>query len=205
MRSTRFHGVPDDLWSDQGPLFKSSAARDLLNRLGIRLVTGEPYAKERMGGVERAHRHRWARFEGALFLHGIDGARGAPRTTPRSSGRESLHPAPPPVPFAACTQGLIDAIPASQRTVLDRCVPNRLAPFMPPTSRSHVSESRSLSSFYHARSRAKGLTVEGEFVEVCCAPESNESPVSSWDIELTLGGGVALRMRRVSPWWQNST
>ena len=55
----------------------------------------------------------------------------------------------------------------------------------------------SLSSFYHARSRAKGLTVEGEFVEVCCAPESNESPVSSWDIELTLGGGVALRMRRV--------
>ena len=67
-----FHGVPDDLWSDQGPLFKSSAARDLLSRLGIRLVTGAPYAKDRMGGVERAHRHRWARFENALFLRGTE-------------------------------------------------------------------------------------------------------------------------------------
>ena len=46
-----FHGVPDDLWSDQGPLLKSAAARDLLSRLGIRLVKGAPHAKERMGGV----------------------------------------------------------------------------------------------------------------------------------------------------------
>ena len=63
-----FHGVPDDLWSDQGPLLKSAAARDLLSRLGIRLVTGAPHAKERMGGVEQTHRNRWARFERALFL-----------------------------------------------------------------------------------------------------------------------------------------
>ena len=55
----------------------------------------------------------------------------------------------------------------------------------------------SLSSFYQAKSRAKGLTVEGEFIEVGCSPDSNESAVSSWDIELTLGEGVALRMRRV--------
>ncbi len=62
------HGVPDDLWSDQGPLWKSAAARDLLERLDVHLVTSEPYAKERMGGVERGHRTRWARFERALFL-----------------------------------------------------------------------------------------------------------------------------------------
>ncbi len=64
------HGVPEDLWSDQGPLFKSGAARDLLERLDVNLVTGEAYAKERMGGVERSHRTRWARFERALFLRG---------------------------------------------------------------------------------------------------------------------------------------
>lgn len=62
------HGVPDDLWTDQGPLFKSRAAADLLSRLGINLVTGTPYAKERMGGVERSHRTRWSRFERSLFL-----------------------------------------------------------------------------------------------------------------------------------------
>ena len=62
------HGVPDDLWSDQGPLVRSDAARDLIERLDIALVTGAPYAKERMGGVERSHRTRWARFERALFL-----------------------------------------------------------------------------------------------------------------------------------------
>ena len=63
-----FHGVPDDLWTDQGPLFKSGPACDLVERLDINLVTGAPYAKERMGGVERTHRTRWARFERALFL-----------------------------------------------------------------------------------------------------------------------------------------
>ena len=60
-------GVPDDLWTDQGPLFKSAAA-DLLRRLGIVPVTGVPYQKERMGGVERSHRTRWSRFERGLFL-----------------------------------------------------------------------------------------------------------------------------------------
>ena len=62
------HGVPDDLWSDQGPFVKSDATRDLIERLDINLVVGEPYQKERMGGVERSHRTRWARFERALFL-----------------------------------------------------------------------------------------------------------------------------------------
>ena len=66
------HGVPDDLWSDQGPLWKHAAARDLLERLDINMVDGEPYAKERMGGVERTHRTRWARFETALFLRSRD-------------------------------------------------------------------------------------------------------------------------------------
>ena len=62
------HGVPDDLWSDQGPLAKNQAALDLIERLDINLVLGEPYQKARMGGVERSHRTRWSRFERALFL-----------------------------------------------------------------------------------------------------------------------------------------
>ncbi len=62
------HGVPDDLWSDLGPLDKSAAARDLLRRLGIALITGEPYRSTRMGGVERTHRTRWSRLERALHL-----------------------------------------------------------------------------------------------------------------------------------------
>lgn len=62
------HGVPDDLMTDQGPLFKSKAAVDLVSRLGIGLSVGEPYAKERMGGVERSHGTRWRRFERSLFL-----------------------------------------------------------------------------------------------------------------------------------------
>ena len=63
-----FEGVPDDLWSDQGALFKSHAARDLLARLGINIVTGKPYNKERQGGVERANRTRWSRFERPMLL-----------------------------------------------------------------------------------------------------------------------------------------
>lgn len=66
------HGVPDDLWSDLGPLARSDAAADLLERLNIALVTGKPYAKERMGGVEVSHKTRWRRFERALFLRGSD-------------------------------------------------------------------------------------------------------------------------------------
>ena len=62
------HGVPDDLWLDQGPITKSRITTDLLDRLGVRLVTGEAYDKTRMGGVERAWRTLWARFERSLFL-----------------------------------------------------------------------------------------------------------------------------------------
>lgn len=62
------HGVPADLWSDQGPLVKHAAMRDLLERLDITPCLGAPYAKERMGGVERSHRTRWSRFERSFFL-----------------------------------------------------------------------------------------------------------------------------------------
>ena len=55
----------------------------------------------------------------------------------------------------------------------------------------------SVSSFCNAKSRAKALTVEGEFIAVTCVPESVEAPVASWDVELTLGAGVVLRMRSV--------
>ena len=93
------HGVPDDLWSDQGPLWKHAAARDLLERLDINMVDGEPYAKERMGGVERTHRTRWARFERALFLRGTDTIRLSELNdrlveySIRENGRQSRTPA----------------------------------------------------------------------------------------------------------------
>ncbi|MXW02198.1 MAG: transposase family protein [Holophagales bacterium] len=61
-------GVPENLWSDLGPLAKSSASVDLLGRIGIAVVTGKPYQSSRMGGVERSHRTRWSRFERALHL-----------------------------------------------------------------------------------------------------------------------------------------
>ena len=63
-------GVPDNLWSDQGALFKRHASRNLLGRLGIAVVTGEAYRKERMGGIERSWRTLWSRFERSLFLTG---------------------------------------------------------------------------------------------------------------------------------------
>ncbi|MYE01629.1 MAG: transposase family protein [Alphaproteobacteria bacterium] len=65
------HGVPTDLWSDQGPLFKSRAGRDLVERLDMTLVTGAPYQKTRMGGIERSWRTLWGRFERSLVLPGF--------------------------------------------------------------------------------------------------------------------------------------
>ena len=65
-------GVPESLWVDQGPLFKSRASRDLLGRLGIALSTGAPYQKTRQGGVERAWRTLWGRFERALVATGAE-------------------------------------------------------------------------------------------------------------------------------------
>ena len=65
-------GLPDDLWSDQGPLFKSAVSQDLLNRLGMALVVGEAYRKERMGLVERGWRTLWSRLETPLFLRDED-------------------------------------------------------------------------------------------------------------------------------------
>jgi len=61
-------GVPDDLWLDLGPVTKSPITLDLLERLGINLVTGEAYRKTRMAVVERAWRTLWGRFERSLFL-----------------------------------------------------------------------------------------------------------------------------------------
>ena len=63
------HGVPDEIWFDQGPLHRSSATRDLIERLtGAPPQTGRPYNKDRQGGVERSWRSLWTRFERALFL-----------------------------------------------------------------------------------------------------------------------------------------
>ena len=71
-RRVVLHGVPGnrlDLWSDLGPLTRSTSAGDLLDRLNIDLVTGKAYQKERMGGVEKTHSIRWA-FERTLFYLG---------------------------------------------------------------------------------------------------------------------------------------
>lgn len=62
------HGVPEDLWSDQGVLTKHAATADLLSRLGINVVTGDAYKKERQGGVEQLWRRLWQRFERSLFV-----------------------------------------------------------------------------------------------------------------------------------------
>ena len=65
-RRVVLHGVPEDLWSDLGPLTRSQSALDLLDRLDINPVTGKAYQKARMGGVEKTHSTRWA-FERVLF------------------------------------------------------------------------------------------------------------------------------------------
>jgi hypothetical protein len=63
------HGVPEDLWSDQGVLTKSAATTHLLEQgLHINVVTGEAYRKERMGGVEQIWRRLWQSFEQTLFI-----------------------------------------------------------------------------------------------------------------------------------------
>ena len=61
-------GVPENLWHDNGPLFKSDATRGLLSRIGIAVVPGPPYRKERQGGVERSWRTLWQRFEASILL-----------------------------------------------------------------------------------------------------------------------------------------
>lgn len=63
-----FQGAPESLWMDQGPTSKLKESVDLLNRLEIPIVTGEPYEKTRMGGVERTHRTRWNNLEATFFL-----------------------------------------------------------------------------------------------------------------------------------------
>ena len=68
-------GVPDNLWSDQGPIAKHHATRDLIERLHIQLVLGPPYQKTRMGLVERAWRTQWQRFEMPFVLSGLEGIR----------------------------------------------------------------------------------------------------------------------------------
>ena len=64
------HGVPDNLWTDQGALFKAHHSRHFVDRLGIALDAGgrpDP-DKTRQGGVERPWRTQWERFERSLFM-----------------------------------------------------------------------------------------------------------------------------------------
>ena len=62
-------GVPENLWSDLGPLARHAASRDLLERLDVHVdLPGEGYAKERMGGP-RARRAGATVEPGALRPH----------------------------------------------------------------------------------------------------------------------------------------
>jgi len=67
------HGLPIDLWVDQGPLTKYAATRDLLRRLAINTIEGKPYQHTRQGGIESGWRTIWRRFELSLFLLGRQG------------------------------------------------------------------------------------------------------------------------------------
>ena len=114
------HGVPDDLWSDLGPLVRSDSAADLLGRLGIALVTGAAYNKARMGGVEQTHRTRWGRFERTLFLRDAEtlrlseiNARLTEYTVKENAARQSRTPvAGRPASRTAAWVALTNARPA---------------------------------------------------------------------------------------------
>ena len=66
-------GLPDQLWADQGPVTKLGSSVDLIERLGVQVVTGEAYEKKRMGGVEQTHRRRWE-FERTLYMEVVNKA-----------------------------------------------------------------------------------------------------------------------------------
>jgi hypothetical protein len=61
------YGLPEQFWADNGPISKLGASVDLITRLGIDIKKGQPYEKERMGGVERTHRSRWG-FERTFYM-----------------------------------------------------------------------------------------------------------------------------------------
>lgn len=60
-------GLPEQFWADNGPIAKLGASVDLIERLGVQIERGQPYEKERMGGVERTHRSRWE-FERTFYM-----------------------------------------------------------------------------------------------------------------------------------------
>ena len=63
------------------------------------------------------------------------------------------------------------------------------------------SRGLSVTAFYNAKSRAKAPVLlaeerrEGEFIAVSLEPEPAVVPREGWDVELTLGSGVVLRVR----------
>lgn len=63
-----YRGKPEDLWTDQGPLTKYPPTADLLQRLDVALVVGQPYDHTRQKGIETGWRTVWSRFEGQFFL-----------------------------------------------------------------------------------------------------------------------------------------
>ncbi len=104
-------GAPDQLWTDQGPGWRHAAVRDLLERLDIEGVVGAPYAKERMGGVERQWRTLWGRFERSLFAAGRDEFRLAEinERLAEHEARMNLRPARTRPPGAARTPSRAEA------------------------------------------------------------------------------------------------
>lgn len=73
--------LPEDLWTDQGPLVKYPATADLLRRLGVNIAVGAPYQHNRQKGIESGWRGLWQRFEGQFFLRHRPGAKFTIRLT----------------------------------------------------------------------------------------------------------------------------
>ena len=56
------------------------------------------------------------------------------------------------------------------------------------------------SAFYNAKSRyngATGVAEAAQFISVCVDPPPVEPARPTWEVELSLGDGVTLRLRRV--------
>ena len=58
-----FHGLPEKIKADKGPMMRGKATEELLERLGVDIDPSIPGAKDAHGKIERPWRTLWHRFE----------------------------------------------------------------------------------------------------------------------------------------------
>lgn len=64
-----FHGLPERIYMDNGPLAKAEATRNFFERqLGVEIKTHEPESSADTGKIEVRWRHLWSGFEAVEFL-----------------------------------------------------------------------------------------------------------------------------------------